>query len=90
MNNLVTDKNKADYDELKKLAENMPKSLNTDSPRLWQGVGYNIMLEARIATMVKMTKKYTDVSKDQLKVMIGAIVERYWEKDLVPDKEDTP
>jgi hypothetical protein len=45
------------------------------------------MLEARIATMVKMTKKYTDVSKDQLKVMIGAIVERYWEKDLVPDDQ---
>jgi hypothetical protein len=83
----VSAQDKPAYDDLKKLAEQPPKNLNTDNPKLWQGVGFNIMLEARIATMVKMTKKYTDVSKDQLKVMIGAIVERYWEKDLVPDDQ---
>lgn len=83
----MTAQDKPAYDDLKKLAELPPKKLNTDNPKLWQGVGFNIMLEARIATMVKMTKKYTDVSKDQLKVMIGAIVERYWEKDLVPDDQ---
>lgn len=58
-------------------------SIETNPEVMKSRYGFNIVFEARISTLIRLTKKYhPDFTKQDMKDFFEGVLNKYWEESL--------